>query len=206
MKNMKKIALLLAALMLMSCLLAACGDKKEKSDSIVGTWEGSVDMTDTLTEALKSELGDGFSIKNPLTIKLSMEFKDDSTMKCVLDAKDFATQIVNVMIDAVVEQSGKTREELEESMKDSLNGMSFEEYMGQMMNTDALVSSMGVEDITCNYKLEDGKLYTWESGEEMDEKQYMLAKLDGNKLTLDAEEGVNVEGLEGMLPLELTKK
>ena len=203
---MKKIALLLAALMLMSCLLAACGDKEEKSGSLVGTWEGSVDMTDTLTEALKSELGDGFSIKNPITMKLSMEFKDDGTMKCVLDAKDFASQIVNVMIDAVVEQSGQTREELEESMKDSLDGMSFEEYMGKMMNTDAMVSSMGMEDITCSYKLEDGKLYTWESGEEMDEKEYMLAKLDGSKLTLDAEEGVNVEGLEGMLPLELTKK
>lgn len=152
------------------------GTTASNDGSIVGTWGGYVDMTSVIGGSMQDELGGTSSISEPLMMGMRVTFNEDGTGSMAINVEDFATQVM----DSMPEQSGMTREEL--------------------------TSSMGMDDLKFYYELKDGKLYTWNAGEENDRECLLATLVDSKTLILDAEDCTDLDDeAEGILPLILSR-
>lgn len=158
---MKKLQKLLALLLILSLVaaLSACGSK---TDPLIGTWRGEIDLRDDLVESLdKAFEGQGgpsaADYISALTLTLTLEFREDGTYTRSYDlSKDkdaFVTGCAAFMRDMI---SVIVHEEVDDATAASALGMSLEDYAMSVLDT--MVESM--ENDNGTYK-NDGKKISW---------------------------------------------
>ncbi|MDO4353875.1 MAG: hypothetical protein Q4C93_02800 [Clostridia bacterium] len=230
MRNVKRIAALLLALVMVFAL-CACSDrgsgkdkdkddkvekveKKTDTDLIVGTWEATVDMGDYLNAEMAGEPGmaayaEYFDFSG-VEATLSCEFDEDGdyvltiSMNKELLEKVFRNAMQKVLEEAAAAE-GYTLEELAAE-----EGMTVEELLDAVMEESFDAENFfGDETERGGYEIKDGKLYTFDRGDELDEDDYFEYKLKGDKLTLVAEyeDGeLSDESEAGLYPMDFVRK
>ena len=202
MKNVKRIAALLLALVMVFAL-CACSDsgsgkdkddkvekveKKTDAELIVGTWEATVDMGDYLNAEMAGEPGMEYFDFSGVEATLSYEFDEDGdyvltiSMNKELLEKVFRNAMQKILEEAAAAE-GYTLEELAAE-----EGMTVEELLDAAMEESFDAEDFfGDETERGSYEIKDGKLYIFDRGDELDEDDYFEYKLKGDKLTLVAE-------------------
>ncbi len=230
MRNVKRIAALLLALV-MVLALCACSDsgsgkdkdkddkvekvdKKTDTDLIVGTWEATVDMGDYLNAEMAGEPGmaayaEYFDFSG-VEATLSCEFDEDGDYVLTISMnkepleKVFRNAMQKVLEEAAAAE-GYTLEELAAE-----EGMTVEELLDAVMEESFDAENFfGDETERGSYEIKDGKLYTFDRGDELDEDDYFEYKLKGDKLTLVAEyeDGeLSDESEAGLYPMDFVRK
>lgn len=217
---MKKLRIL-ALLLVLVCLLAACSNKAEKksrtdadksvsdaeentqpSEGIVGSWSGQADVTQKMAESL----GGDTQLNGSLIFAFQLDLNEDGTAKMTLDkdateaaSAEFMQSLTDMMLEQIyqaAEQSGDTTREAIDAEFESQYGMTTHEYVESNFNFDTLLSGMGELNVDGVYRYTDGKLYIENTEAEIKDDTYMAVTLDGNTLTLDKyyENGVESDG------------
>lgn len=215
---MKKIlALALSVVMLASMLLlTGCGGAK----TVVGKWEGEMDMTDALTETLLAEdesMAEYFEFEG-FKVDVVFDIKDDGTYTFEMTEESMEKAIASLM-----ETMKKGMPAYIEDMVTAM-GMTLDDFIAAagVESIDELIETMLTEDsldeafadmessFEAKYKVEDNKFYSSDDADsDISEDEYMSFELDGNTLTftelVGAEEDESTVALF-VLPLKLTRK
>ena len=205
---MKKLfAVLLTLAMLLG--LAACGSSGNGGGevTIVGTWEGTMDMTAAMAAATQMEFDE------PLEMGMTFTFNEDGTYSATVDKdslKDMMDALVDVMIELIVSMSGDPDMDLEAEL--AKEGMTMADFKEQLMGEMNIEDMLGETDETGYYKYEDGKFYTAEDKEDLEAGDYIEIThitLTSNKMTVTdiEQDGEKMsEVMPDMFPMEFTRK
>ena len=206
---MKKLfAILLTLAMLLG--LAACGTSSGNGGgevTIVGTWEGSMDMGAMLGTALQMD------IDEPLKIGMTFTFNADGTYSVAMDkdsVEDMMDTLVDVVIEMMLAMSGDPDMDLEAAL--AAEGMTMAEFKEQIMGSMNIEDMLGETDETGYYKYEDGKFYTAEDKEDLNAGDYIditYITLTSNKMTITdiEQDGEKMsEVMPDMFPMVFTRK
>lgn len=213
MKNVTK--KLVVGIMLLSMImsLTACGTK---SEGIVGTWVGPVDMTELLNaemEALGEGVGEYFTF-NDCSINIIVEYKEDGTQSVTID-KDSMSDFVDKFKDVFASGMGEYMETvladsgMDMSFDDFLasQGTTIEEFVDEYCNEDMF--SQYVTESEGKYKLEGDKLYEAEEDGTFSE-DYILIDLSGDQMVwkeaVYASDSSEANVYEAMLPITFERK
>lgn len=166
---------------------------------LYGTWEYDMDLSEMMQEMISSSLGEELSgVDTEFIIPLNLTFREDKTWTLAMDMDSmtaamerFMDSIVDVVVEMLYtegEAQGLDRATLDAAFLQEY-GMSVEEYgrtiLGELDFSEAFAD---YEDLTGVYQLENGKLFMENSAEEFDENDYAIYSVDGDQLSLDADE------------------
>lgn len=123
----KKISVVLAIIMLLTCVFAACGDKDASTNSaspIVGTWKGDDDGYEVVY-CFKAD-GTGYSEVMGFTVDLTYEVKDTEIVMTI-DGTSMIEDMFGMTIDELLESGYMSESDLgelvyTESFEYSFNG------------------------------------------------------------------------------------
>ena len=209
-------------LMMTAALFAACGQKDEKV--ILGKWETVVDLSKLGGEELEDLTNDiGELDLSGITLKMSVEFKEDGTYTTDIDkasadaalgtlVERMTPAITETLKKSIAESMGMDASSLTDEDLDSFMSMaglgSLEDFVGSI--TEEIDSDKLIEESVTNgrYQLKDGKLYTTDSVDEQigEDSDVTLYQLTPTTLTVTPENEDDVpESMKGMLPLTFTK-
>lgn len=215
---MKKfLAFLLVVVMMLS--ICACG-KEEKNVS--GTWTYELDLTETMAKELGSQFGTDIDLQNKLIVVLALNLTKDGTYKLSVNEdktteyfEPFLTEFTDVLIETIYvmgEAEGVSREEMDAALLAESNmdvKGTVTNLLSSVLSIDALLDE--VEEENGFYKVKGNKLMLAESKEDLNEKEYIEFKLEGNSLSLisvsaDADDIADyLEDAELELPIVLAK-
>lgn len=184
------------------------------TESIVGTWAGSVDFTQMLTESLATDptLSGYFTISS-FVLDLTMTFDAEGNCSLAIDEESAKAAIEAVsqelldgmlkMLNELLKQQG-----VEMTMEDYLaaSGMTMEDLRAQLsaeLNVEDMVGELSQEN---TYEIRDGKLYLADAdGNFTEDGAAPYTLLDG-VLTIEAsEEAAEEEYADYMFPLVLNR-
>lgn len=223
MKNVKRIAALLLALVMVFAL-CACSDggsgkdkgkgekveKKTDAELIVGTWEAEMSMTDYYGDDMGELEGleDYFDF-DKIKITMTFEFEEDGTYTISVDGDE--AEIKAILRDGYKKLLNDMLEGTDYTLEDAAaeEGMTVDELLDALMEESFGSGDLiDVDDELGEYKLKNGKLYLIEDGDELDEGDYFEYKLKGDKLTLVAKysDGELDDASDVMLPMNFVRK
>ncbi len=187
-------------------------DQKQDSTSLVGVWEGEVDMTDLINQEFAADPTMAKYLKvDRFAVILRFSFEEDgsfvmsvdeeSVKKAFEDMKDpLATGLLNYL-EALIKENG-----IDMSVDDLLKaqGTTKEEMIDEIMKE--MDYKEMVEDTRWEgkWELDGNKLYTYERARDDDE--YDEITLTADKLVLEKNHGGNENMPFDFYPLTLTKK
>lgn len=226
MKNVKRIAALLLALV-MAFALCACSDsgsgkdkdkddkvekveKKTDAELIVGTWETEMSMTDYYGDDMGELEGmEAYFDFDKIKITMTFEFEEDGTYTMSVDGDE--AEIKAILRDGCVKLINDMLEGTGYTLEDAAaeEGMTADEYIDALMEESFGSGDLiDVDDELGEYKVKNGKLYLFDEGDELDEGTYYEYKLKGDKLTLVAEyeDGETTEASDTIFPLDFVRK
>lgn len=195
----KKIAALLCLVLMFCMILSGCGSEKDK---VLGTWEGTLDMTDALNETIASsgdeEMAEYLKFDS-FELKISMTFNEDNTYSLSVDEDHLYEQIDSLMeqmCDCMYRYMEDYVAELGVDMSvDELlaqMGYTMEQLVEESMDKDDLADSFLELETQGNFQVKDGKLFLSEGlSYAVDEDVYELYTVDGNTLTINAGSGTS---------------
>lgn len=216
MKNGKKLAAILLALLL-ALSLCACDSSPEKK--LCGTWTYEMDLTGLIDQALEEQLGEPLAVDADLKLPLVFTFNQDKTFSLDLSGADLESSFgtyLDALKASVVELTYRQAEEMGMTRGDSdkvFEGTyhtTVEEYCGDLLNS--LMDDSLVEDLTTSrtgtYRVRDDRLYVAETGEELSEDVYLTYTLEGNTLSIRAVTGgaLDLDSLETGLPMDFVRR
>lgn len=216
---MKKLIALFMALAMVLCF-AACGTEsdggsaKETTPTVVGEWEGSMDMTTAMEGVMTDSLGMEIEMKD-LALVMTFEFNKDGSFTCEVD-EESAEKLLNNMIDSVVDVLVEALEA--EGVDLEAEGMSKEDLRSMMeeeMDMDDLISELAIfED--GYYIYENDCIYTGsdldalKEDAEANSDEIWEVSLSGKTMKVtnitDANGDSMDDVLPGVLPLTFKKK
>lgn len=211
---MKKVISLTLVLVMLCCMLTACGSKE--ADALVGTWKTDMDVSDIITEAMGADVAEFVTLEDVI-FTMVMRFNSDGTYNVTLDEASVDTALDNIlqavkygtydMLEAQVAEMG-----LEMSVEEvlELSGMDLETMMAELeaeMNLPALAEE-AISEISSegNFEAKDGKIFLSAGLEyKPDPACYEVYTLEGDVLTLKEYVGDDTSGFDGMYPLVFHK-
>lgn len=212
MKKSLSIVLLVAMLV---TLFAGCS---LFGDNIAGKWESEIDITQFMVDAIKEGMGDEnvglmeyFEFKD-FKIKLLATFNEDGSYE-LSASKESLEGVVSSLIDQAVagmktmlmkeaEAVGATEEAVNAILEQVKTQLSTE-LSGETI--DGMVEAFAAKGF---YKMEDGKLYTADTVENLESTGYETYVLEGDTLTLNKGEGLEEtysEILSSLYPITYKK-
>lgn len=215
MKWMRWTSLLLVICMMLS--MVACS----KKPTIVGTWKGTINFGETLSDAFESGLGeDAENMKkyfdfNDMTIEMVLEF--DKEDNCVMkfdeaSSEEFAEDVINIFsegmqsyMNEILEPLGYSADEYAKSQ-----GKTWDEIIAENFDVNSMMEGM-FQEYAMKYKLEGDKLYTYAPTDNYDEGECAYIQLDTEKMVWTAIENMGDEesvygDLKNILPIEFVRQ
>lgn len=194
MKKLFSVALCLILSFSMLFTMTGCFGEQSK---YIGTWKGTLDMTDIVAEELANdeEMGDYFTITD-FSIVMNLEFNDDGTYsmwveeESIEEAMDkmiddltlgmedyltdyFASEGITVTVQEALDALGMTMDEL---MEDSFDNEMMDKTIDEMLNE---IKGEG------NFKVDGDKLFLSDGLEyAVDENAYEICEISGDILKL----------------------
>lgn len=187
--------------------LAACTSGGSGAPTIVGAWEGSVDMGEALAAGMQMD------IEEKISCKVTFTFKEDGTYTVAMDQeslKNAMDTLMDVVVDVLLDAYKDQGIDLEAELKKE--GMTMDDFIEMMMGSIDLEDMMGETDETGYYKYENGKIYTAEDKDDLNEGDYddvYIVTLLGKTLTItdietDGESAA--EQIPDIFPMVFTKQ
>lgn len=188
----KTLAIVLSIVMLLALTLTGCSSEK---DELIGTWMGSIDITDYMNEAFAENdplVAEYLQISN-FTIRYYLIFNEDDT--CALEVDESSLEeSFNQMLVEIEEGLRRYLEDeiaamgvdmtVDEVME--LSGTSLDQLMAESFSPDIYKEMVEEMESQGNYMVKDGKLMMSESlSTQPDSSVYELYSLAGNTLTID---------------------
>ncbi len=203
----KLLAVLLAAVMLFS--LTACEKEEDSEPSVLGTWEGSVDIAPILAEALQMQIEEAFPVRITYTFGANDRYTQTINVEDVVDVLSGMVDLALDKLAEAVEPYGFT---VEEAL--ALQGMTVEDFREQILATPELEAwlMMLAPDHTAYYKYESGKLYFAETKKAFDAQDFTACNyvtLNGNEMWItdvEADGKKYSETVPGWIPAVLTRR
>ena len=180
MKNVKRIAALLLALVMVFAL-CACSDsgsgkdkddkvekveKKTDAELIVGTWETEMSMTDYYGDDMGELEGmEAYFDFDKIKITMTFEFEEDGTYTMSVDGDEAEIKAIlrdgfEKLLNDMLEGTGYT---LEDAAAEE--GMTADEYLDALMEESFGSGDLiDVDDELGEYKVKNGKLYLFDEG------------------------------------------
>lgn len=188
----KTLAIVLSIVMLLALTLTGCSSEK---DELIGTWMGSIDITDYMNEAFAESdplAAEYLQISN-FTIRYYLIFNEDDTCALEVDETDLEDSF-NQMLVEIEEGLRRYLEDeiaamgvdmtVDEVME--LSGTSLDQLMAESFTPDMYKEMVEEMESQGNFKVKDGKLMMSESlSTQPDPNVYELYSLAGNTLTID---------------------
>lgn len=212
-KNWIKLLSLVLSIVMVLSLFAACnfegkgkgkGDGKDSDDqsaqnattvpkiSIAGRWVGQMDMTAYFNEAMKAlvkeDLVEAMTVEEivfPVYFEAdeagNFSFHPDqqATHLALVDLKADLLEGAYAYVEAQVAGTGVTAQQLLTAQNADLEAM-----LDAAIDLEALLYINGM-DYSGIYKLEDGKLYLANKGQDFSSQNYALCQVEGSTITLD---------------------
>ena len=177
---------LITVLLLISMLfvLLACSKEDSREPSVLGTWEGSMDIGPAVAASLQTEL----QIEVP--IRITYVLKEDNRHTFTIDEEGLVGAVENIA-ETAMEVYAKYYEDLGLSFEETLaeQGMSLDEYKSQLLSSAELEAMimMLLPDHSGYYKYESGKLCFAETKKDFDAEEYSECDyviIDGDTMTI----------------------
>ena len=209
---MKKFLCVVLTLVLLVSVLAGCSSK---SDELVGTWEGQIDMTDMVNEQLGAEFAGMFTLDD-MVFTMSITFNKDGTYQVNLDRESVEAAfngMVDDMKDGLIDmlEAEIAAMGVDMSVEDMLaaSGMDMDQLMEEALaevDMDSLIDGVMAESsFSGNYKAKDGKLFLSDGLDyQPDPEIYELYSVSGNTLTL-TDPGLSDSAFVGLYPVVFQK-
>ncbi len=215
-----------ALVLAMLCLFAfvACDEdtdtegnnKKDDAELILGTWEAEIDMTEALNESMNfDEEMAGYITIEDFKITVQMTLNDDGTYKSLTteeSANEAFGNLKKAMVDGLTAYFTDVATQANISLNDLLAAMnltSVEEYVNIAFDESVMDEMTGGFVSEGLYKIEDGKFYTTDDGEEeIDESEYEEYTLSAKQFKLTkyvGEDEDEVEFAEYIYPIVFKK-
>lgn len=209
---MKKFAAILLCLVMVFSLTACSSEK----DALVGSWEGSFDMTGIMNDAMTAgdpEMAQFVAISD-FTLNYTITFGEDDTYsmsadRTVLEAT-FARAMEEVKtglytyVEYLLEQEG-----VEMSVEEFLtaSNMSIDEMMAEAFSEEYINEMVDSIAMKGTFDAKDGKLFLSESYDTVpDPEYYEYYTLEGDTLTIDQGSAQETGEFESLIyPMVLTK-
>ena len=152
-KRITKFTVLIAAVLMIAMVFAACGSSGggAKSNDMTGKYTAQVDMKDALNKGMESS---GITVDKPLIANIYLELKGDQTFALEINADEFLGTIKDYMkengkdiITKLMEAQGLSEDMLDTALSaagyDSIDGM-VDELVAQIDNsmTDEMKSQL----------------------------------------------------------------
>ncbi len=203
----KRISVLLCAVMLVS-LLAGCGG----GDNLTGTWEATVDKSETIGAGIKASLTEVnpdleqyINITDtPVVIRTT--FNEDGTYVSEITEESFAA-MMDSMATQVAAGFVSYAEALKAQMKKDIDintilgiaeGTTIEAEIKKQFNAEDFKKIIAESAQSGVYKAKDGKLYTAENQDSFDENKFETYVLNGDTLEITGLEGMDEEAVDIM--------
>ena len=209
---MKKVfSVILCLVMLLA--LTGCGSKQ---DAIIGTWEGSYDMSESLNAGMSSqdpELGEYLRVSE-FALRYTMTFREDGTYTIAGDRESLEEAIAIAQVE-IEEGLIKYIEYILHAQGIEMDAREFMEMAG--LSVEALMEDSFSESIReeimasltmeGNYSVKDGMLMlSQDLTSQPDEAVYELYSIEGDTLTIDKGTAETVDAaLEMIYPMVLVK-
>lgn len=183
----------------------------QAQESLVGTWTGSVDMTDMLNDEMAAAEIDAYFQFTELSLRLVMTFTEEGTCSLAIDETSVTELLEAVKVQMKDGMVAMLQEQLKAMNVDmsvdellAQSGMTLDELIDQSME-GALSEDMfsGLETET-SYMAKGGMLYIDDAPEDLDESSANPYEISGNTLTIQISEEED-EPYAFMFPLVLKK-
>ena len=209
---MKKALCLMLTLVLVVCALTGCSNEAGK---LVGTWEGQINMTDLLMDALGAEFGELITLGDVI-FTMSITFNKDGTYKAELDRDSVETAFDGIWSDLEDSLIDMLEQEiaamgLDISVEEMLeaSGMDLDTLMEETLaeiDADSLIDDIVDEaSFEGNFKAKGGKLFLSDGYEyQPDPAIYEVYTVSGNTLTF-SDPGLEDSAFVGLYPITFTK-
>lgn len=207
MRKSLKLILTIVMTLSMVMMLTGCGSN---SDTIVGKWETTMDLSDMLTETIGEKISE-YIVIDDFSVNFTMTFNEDGTYSIVVERDSVEDAFENVKeamstglddyVEAYIAENGlsMTVEEYWTTI-----GMTKEELIDTSFS-DEMIDAIAVET-EGNYKAEEGKLYTTDDPNASVDgvTDYEAYELSGDELTLTEYCGED-EGSSEIYPITFTR-
>ena len=185
------------------------------TESIVGTWTGTVDITDYLTDtmtAADASMATYFTFSD-LVMDMTMSFTAEGTCSMEFDQEGMET-LINKMLEQMRPGLEKMMTEaiaaegLDMSLEEFLEmaGISLDDLLAEV--ADAALSADVLEDMnqSGNYQAKDGRLWISDDlDSEIDEDDWQVYTIENGTLTIDLADGDTDVETAFLFPLTLTR-
>ena len=209
----RRVSLLLVLGLIAALVLGGCG-KKDDSASLVGEWQATLEMADTLNESLASDptMADYIKIDS-FAMKMDLSLRDDGTFTLALNeasVNEAFEGIKTPLKDGITAYLEASLEGTGMSVEDALaaSGMDIDSMMDSMLSPEMITASLGDATESGNFVAQDGKLYFLDEGvtKPAADSEAMPYTLSGSKLTLEKPTSGDVGDLAEFFPMEFAKK
>lgn len=183
------------------------------TESIVGTWAGSVDITDYLTStvaAADASMAGYFSFSD-LVMDLTMTFTAEGTCSMEFDAEGMET-LINSMLEQMrpgLEQmmmDALAAEGLDMSLEEflSMAGISLDDMLAEVANAALSEETLEAMEQSGNYLVKGDHLCISDDlSDPVDEDDYQIFTIENDVLTIELAEGD--EEMAFLFPMVLTR-
>ncbi len=193
----KKIAMILALVIVASMALVGCGKGGNDKDALVGVWSGYIDITDTVNDEFMAGLGEdaeGLEGYKDLKLQVTLDLKADQTYTLTVE-KDSVEQF---MEQVKSQTKGILMAYMEKMLKDMGADMTPEEALEAAgISVDELIeqtfgsSGMDIEDMAVNvggnYLAKDGEIHLADGKDKPEDVVPNPYTLKGDTLTIEAD-------------------
>ncbi len=212
----KRLAMILALVIVASLALVGCGKGGSDKEALVGKWYGDIDITDMVNKEFMKGLGEdakGLEGFKDLKMGISLEMREDGTYTLAMDEasvnafmESAKVQTKEIMIAFMEKQLKDMGVEMsaEEAMKAA--GISIDDMIDELFGAGGMDISDMVETMEGEYMIKDGKIHF---GDGINKPEKVIPnpyKLAGSKLTIEADKVSETDSsLDFMFPLVLEK-
>lgn len=212
----KRIAMILALVIVASMALVGCGKGGSEKDALVGLWTGDLDVTDVVNDEFMAGMGDdaeGLEGYKDLKLTVSLEMREDDTYTLAMDeasaqaflesvkvqTKDILMKYMeNMLADMGADMS------VEEAMEAA--GISVDDMIEEAFGDNGLDVSGLIVNVSGNYLVKSGEIHFADGSDEPKDVIPNPYTLDGDKLTIEADKvSATDEVSEFLFPLVLEK-
>ncbi len=207
---MKKRSLLLVLIMTMVLSITACGtqEQDEKKNPFVGTWSGTLDLTEYVVNTIVAENADlqKYAKFENLTFTLTFTFTEDkvslhlddaSAQKFIANAEAGIATMVDAMVADIASANNMTAEDVYAGM--SVTRDAYVASVVESMKLGDMVKAMaGALELNGSYKYDAEKIVVLYEDKTYEEMKYVL---ESEELTITVSDGTN----EFAIPCSKTK-
>lgn len=182
-------------------------ETEEEEDSLVGKWEGTLDISDYISDMMYAEMGVEMDVED-FAIVMTIKFNEDGTYKAELDTSPmekamggFIDDLWDIVMEMAAEEAGMSVSEVEKMMEEQ--GVTKDALMEEMDLEAAMEEAFAefTEESKGEWILDGDELYM--ASEDPEDSDPVIIEFDGDEFSIvdGAFADMDDDMLEYILPI-----